>query len=82
MLEGLRPLNNTRTRQDLCKVSTTLLELSETDFAILTEAINDHIGWPAFGLERALSERGVILSDDTIRKHRKKICCCFREASC
>lgn len=76
MLEGLKPWKDGR--QDLCKVANTLRSLSETDASILKEAIDDELGWPAFGLDRALSERGVMLSDDTIRKHRKKICVCYR----
>jgi len=76
MLEGLKPHKFSRT--DVCKVAKIEALLPETDAIILKEAIDDYLNWPSLTLEKALAERKIYISDDTIRKHRLKICVCFR----
>ena len=59
-----------------CKVRTLLQTLDSKDAQILEQAVNDVTGWPARTLQNALEVRGVILSDLTINRHRKKLCSC------
>jgi hypothetical protein len=59
-----------------CKVRTLLATMSKEDATILLNAINDHNNWPARTLQNALEARGVILSDLTIGRHRRKTCSC------
>lgn len=75
MLEGLKPAENKVMR---CKVNDFKDELDPKDYAILEEAIEDRKTWTAFGLMKALRERGLILTDSVITKHRNKQCRCFQ----
>jgi PP-loop superfamily ATP-utilizing enzyme len=75
MLENLEPIKN---RVYYCKVDILKDELSEEDYKILTEAVNNKEKWQARTLSRALLERGLKLADTTIGKHRNKECACFR----
>lgn len=77
LLEGLKPHKFSRT--DVCKVVKIQTLLTETDAAILKEAIDDHVNWPSLTLEKALAERKIYMSDDTIRKHRLNFCVCERK---
>lgn len=63
-------------RQFPCKVRTLLQTLDNKDAEILKQAVNDESAWPARTLQNALEHRGVILSDLTINRHRKKLCSC------
>jgi hypothetical protein len=74
MLEGLTPPNlNKRS----CKVGTILEGLAESDKKILTAAVADTVNWPIKSLSRALSERGLAVSDSPLYNHRAKNCACF-----
>jgi PP-loop superfamily ATP-utilizing enzyme len=75
MLENLEPIKN---RVYYCKVDILKDELSEEDYKILIEAVNNKEKWQARTLSRALLERGLKLADTTIGKHRNKECACFR----
>ena len=59
-----------------CKVRTLLQTLDDKDAQILKQAVEDIQGWPARTLQNALEARGVVLSDLTINRHRKKLCSC------
>ena len=72
MLEGLTPPKT----QWPCAARTVLRSLNEKDAAILVEALNDVVQWPAHTLYRALQARGVLLSDNAITRHRTKRCSC------
>lgn len=75
MLEGLTPPPpNART----CKVGSVAATLSDTDKDILLKAVMDADNWPVKTLSRALSERGLQISDSPIYNHRSKACACFR----
>jgi hypothetical protein len=63
-------------RQFPCKVRTLLQTLDDKDAVILKAAVEDVHGWPARTLQNALEARGVVLSDLTINRHRKKLCSC------
>jgi hypothetical protein len=63
-------------RQFPCKVRTLLQTLDDKDAVILKAAVEDVNGWPARTLQNALESRGVVLSDLTINRHRKKLCSC------
>lgn len=72
MLENLtRP----EPRAGYCKVAALLATLDETDAKILTEAVDDP-SWVAKQLSKALRDRGVLLSDTTILRHRRRECVC------
>lgn len=75
MLEGLKPPHE---RLYPCRVAQAILALDDKDQKILTEAIADLQTWPAKTLSNALKERGLLLADTTITKHRKKLCACGR----
>lgn len=72
LLSGLTPPK----RQHQCKVRTWLETLDPADAEILRAAINDTALWPARTLQKTLEDRGVILSDLTIQRHRNKRCSC------
>jgi hypothetical protein len=74
MLEDLKP-NSFR---GSCKVGAVMLTLSDSDRDILAGAIFDTTNWPVRTLSRALSVKGIQLSDTPITAHRFKNCACFR----
>lgn len=73
MLEGLTP----PVEEKLCKVARTAAGLSKEDHDILFDAVADP-RWVPERLAAALTERGLQMSSDVLRKHRKKICACVR----
>lgn len=75
MLEGLTPPS---AMKGTCKVASIAEGLSESDKAILMQAIEDKNSWPIKTLARALSERGLNISDTPLTSHRAKSCVCFR----
>ena len=75
MLEGLEPL---RHGNAFCKVERTASELSPEDAKILWAAIDDPKTWSAKGLEKALAQRGLRITDGVITRHRNKACWCYR----
>lgn len=77
MLEGLKPPPN---RAYFCRVAQALTDLSEADREILSTALQDKQSWPAKTLSNALRERGLVLADTTITKHRQQLCQCGRES--
>lgn len=76
MLEGLKPA---KSKVYVCKIATSLQELEPADSKILSEAIVDVRTWPAQTLSTQLKIRGLVISDATITRHRKKTCACYRE---
>ena len=75
MLEGLEPLPN---GNSYCKVDRIAKDLSPEDGKIFVEAINDSKTWSAKGLEKALAQRGLRLTDGVISRHRNQACWCYR----
>jgi hypothetical protein len=73
MLEGLTPPSAKRS----CKVGTVSATLSDKDKDILLKAVADADTWPVKALSRALSERGIQLSDSPLSNHRSKTCACY-----
>lgn len=76
MLEGLEPAKN---RAYTCKVELLRGQLDAEDYEILLTALADTQKWGAKTLQKALRERGVLLADTTITRHRQNACACFRE---
>lgn len=76
MLEGLEPPKN---KSVYCKIDQMKNDLSETDYAIFMDAVNDLEKWKAKTLTNELRKRGVSVSDTTISRHRAKTCACFRD---
>jgi len=72
LLSGLTP----PVKKTSCKVRTTLERLEPKDAQILEQALADSHQWPARTLQNALSERGIIVSDISIGRHRKGQCSC------
>jgi hypothetical protein len=75
MLEDLTP---PVTRGGSCKVSVVMASLETKDQEILTAAIFDASQWPIKTLSRALSDKGIQISDTPLTSHRFKNCACFR----
>lgn len=75
MLEGLTPPSKF---YGTCKVATIAATLSEADKKILLEAVGNKEAWPIKTLVKALSERGLQISDSPLTSHRAKTCVCFR----
>lgn len=73
MLEDLTPPK----RLHSCKVRTIAAELSETDAKILLDAVNNP-EWQFKSLSNALADKGLVIVDTAIAKHRRKQCACFR----
>ena len=75
MLEGLTPpLGNS-----LCLVSKRSLELDEKDQEVLEASLSDP-RWSTAALRKALDERGFVVGETALRKHRAKECNCARES--
>ena len=72
MLEGL---SKPQARVGYCKVAAILSSLSDSDAKILTEALAD-VSWPAKALSKGLKDQGVLVSDTTILRHRRRECPC------
>jgi len=73
MLEGLKAPAKTK----LCALGAKRLDLSESDQAILDEALADS-AWASHSLHFALKEQGFHVSKDLIGTHRKGVCKCYR----
>lgn len=75
MLEGLTPPVNAA----LCLVGRKAAELDENDNRILQESIDNPL-WSTTALTAALTERGFVVGETALRKHRKMECACARAA--
>ena len=73
MLEDLKP----PVRKYSCRVAVIAAELSETDSVIFVNAVNDP-NWQFRSLQNALADKGLVIVDSAIAKHRRKQCSCFR----
>ncbi len=74
MLEGLTPPPK---NIGSCKVASVSNTLSAEDKKIFLESI-DNPAWGVKTLSRALSERGLQISDTPLGRHRQKACACYR----
>ena len=74
VLEGMKP----HKQQYPCRIATLKKELSDSDVAILEDALADVQTWTHYGLSKALNDRGITCNEKTIRKHRDKGCACWR----
>lgn len=72
MLEDMVP----EVKVTSCKVRKIAIEMSVEDNAILTAALDNMEDWSSNGLARALCQRGVIITEKPIRRHRNKECSC------
>jgi len=73
MLEGLTPSVQVRA----CGVRRILEDLDEADRLVLESAVGSPDVWGVKTLSRALSQRGVKLSETPITSHRNRECSCF-----
>jgi hypothetical protein len=76
MLDGLTPPKSNVHR---CKIATSLQDLDASDSEILADAVNNIRKWPAQTLATELRKKGLVISDGSITRHRKKTCACYRE---
>ena len=74
MLEDLTP----PVRQHPCKVRTVAADLTPKDAEILLEAVNNP-AWAFKTLSNELAERGLVITDLSIARHRRQQCSCFRK---
>jgi hypothetical protein len=74
MLEDLRP----PVKKHSCKVQTVASGLSPKDAEILIKAVLDPI-WGFKTLSNELAQRGLVLTDLSIARHRRQQCACFRK---
>ena len=72
MLENLEPNKPIRN----CKIRTILGQLDETDGNILRDALADRNKWQDYPLSKALENRGIHVSPNSITKHRAGACSC------
>ena len=72
MLEGMTP----RVQLTPCKVREIAEQLDESDSTIFMNAIANTVEWSNNGLASELTRRGVVISEKTIRKHRRGECSC------
>lgn len=75
MLENLIP----PTREEKCKLVAIADTLQTQDRAILLDALADKVTWSNNGLAEALTKRGIKVSAETIRRHRRQYCPCRKE---
>jgi hypothetical protein len=73
MLEDLEPVATKRS----CKTRSTLVSLEQKDREILLSALADTSKWSDKGLSVALGQRGIQLSNESIGRHRRKLCSCY-----
>ena len=72
LLDNLEPPKKNRS----CKIRTVKNELDKKDQEALDSYLADLERWPAKSLSNALSSKGIIVTDNTITRHRKGICSC------
>ena len=77
MLEDLQPPK----RITPCAVRSLREGLKETDQVIFDAAMSNFEAWPAKTLADALTERGLLISEKPIRKHRLMGCSCTAGAA-
>lgn len=75
MLEGLTP----PVKDSLCLIGKKALELSVEDQEVLEASLADP-RWSSSGLQKALAERGFVVGETVMHKHRKKECACARKS--
>jgi hypothetical protein len=73
MLENLEPTQKLLP----CKIRTIAESLEAKDRAILESALID-TRWTPYALATALSDRGLLVSDRSIRKHQLQQCSCTK----
>ena len=64
-------------RQWPCAVRTLISTLDKADAEILSAAVMDP-EWKYQALETALSLKGLVLSQGVIKRHRTKVCSCWK----
>jgi repressor of nif and glnA expression len=72
MLEGMTPPEYVTP----CAIRTLLGKLDESDEKILLDALANQQAWGHSALAKALTDRGLRISEKPIRKHRNKLCSC------
>jgi hypothetical protein len=72
MLEGLTPPVHVQP----CAVRTILKKLDQADQNILLDALANEEAWGNTALAKALTDRGLPISEKPIRKHRGGYCSC------
>lgn len=73
MLEDLKPTK----RKYPCRARTIKDQLSLEDRIRFESALRDK-SWSAWGLHVALKEKGILITDKSIKRHRERECSCSR----
>lgn len=74
MLEGLTP----NKKQKPCALERLMTTLDKADRDILEQAVANVALWTSNSLSNALRDRGIVIADHTITKHRNKVCVCYK----
>jgi hypothetical protein len=77
MLEDLTPT----VKIFSCKVRNLIGELEAKDSEILKDAVDDDKAWRAKTLSDQLRNLGIQLGQESIRRHRAKVCSCFNTSN-
>jgi len=72
MLENIKP----PVKIQPCKVRQVFASLDDADQKIFAKALKDVEAWSAYALAAAMTQAGVKIGDETIRKHRDGMCSC------
>jgi hypothetical protein len=72
MLEGMTPT----VKVYPCRVRTVAESLDGSDLKIYMDAMSNSAAWTNNGLARALTDRGLKISETSIRTHRRGECSC------
>lgn len=73
LLAGLKPAGPVA-----CKMGRIITELEPADRAILEQALGDFNTWTGAGLTKALNERGIAVTRETLHAHRLGRCSCSK----
>jgi hypothetical protein len=73
MLENLSMPNKVTS----CRVRIVKSGLSDVDAKILDEAVMNP-GWQLTVLSRELKKKNILISDNSLRRHRTKVCSCWK----
>lgn len=73
MLENLSMPN----KVGACKVRTIKSGLSDVDAKILEDAVMNP-NWELVALSKELKKKDILVSDNSLRRHRTKVCSCWR----
>lgn len=73
LLAGLKPAE-----PQPCKMGRIIATLEEQDRVILENALSDFTNWTGAGLTKAINDRGIEVTRETLHAHRLGRCSCSK----